>query len=227
MDKPHLTPFSRRALLGGVAAVGVLALPGCVTYVRWSIIDAVRRLLERASRMAFARLVAPGGFWDSQVARIDLPGTLGARGDALSRILTSALFRDRLQHQLNIIAEDGARRAAPIVADTVRIIGIGNAMEIVRGGPTAATAFLRAEMANSLIDAMIPALGESLRLVNDPLMGEALSALAGVDVPRMVHELSAKVDDVIWAEIGRAEALIRNDPRPTNDEALIGTFGRP
>lgn len=227
MDRAKIAPISRRALLGGAAAVGFLALPGCATYVRYSIIDAVRRLLERSSRMAFARLIAPGGFWDSQVARIDLPGAFGSRGDALSRILTSALFRDRLQHQLNIIAEDGARRAAPIVADTVRTIGIQNARAIIDGGPSAATAFLRAEMANSLIDAMVPALGESLRVVSDPLMGEALSALAGVDVPRMVRELSGKIDDVIWAEMGRAEAMIRNDPRPTNDEALIGTFGRP
>ena len=64
-----------------------------------------------------------------------------------------------------------------MIADTVRTIGIDNAVALIKGGPTAATGFLRNAMAGSLIEAMVPALGDGLRLANDPIVGQAISAL--------------------------------------------------
>ncbi len=142
----------------------------------------MRRLLERSASGALARLMAPGGFWDNQLARLDLPDMFGSRGNVLESILTSAVFKNRLQRGLNHVAEAGARRAAPIIADTVRTIGIDNAVALIKGGPTAASTFLRDAMAGSLIEAMVPALGDGMRIADDPIVGQALAALTGVDV---------------------------------------------
>jgi len=81
IDNTQPTP-TRRALLAGAAGAGaLLLLPGCVsTGGGFSLTEAVRRLLLVASENAFARLTAPGGFWDEQVARIGLAQLLGARG---------------------------------------------------------------------------------------------------------------------------------------------------
>lgn len=214
---------ARRGFLIGAAATSVLALPACTTMggYRFGFVDAVRRLLELASQNAFARLTAPGGFWDSQVARFDLPALFGRRGGVLQNILTSGAFRERLQYRLNIMAEDGARRAAPLVADTIRTIGFQNAMDLIRGGPTAATAYLRGAMGRALIDAMIPALGETMRMTSDPLLNQVLSALAGVDVRDAVDSLAAGAENAIWNQIGAEEAAIRADPARTRDPALI------
>jgi hypothetical protein len=134
------------------------------------------------------------------------------------------LFKSRLQREFNHIAERGARRAAPLVADVVRTIGINNAVDLIRGGPTAATGFLRNAMAGSLIDAMVPELGQGLQMANDPLVGQAIAALTGVDVTSVARSLSARADEAIWGEVGRQEADIRAHPESTNDAVLIGAL---
>lgn len=218
---------TRRALLAGVAGGGaLLLLPACASTGRgYSMEEAVRRLLLLAADNAFARLTAPGGFWDEQVARIGLDEFLGARGNTLSRILTSQLFKDRLEERFAGFAIEASFRAAPVVTDAVRVIGFRNAIELVRGGPSAASTYLRGEMGTALLDAMVPELGDAIRLAEDPLVGEALGALTGVRVGEVASRIGREVDDAIWGEIAAEEAAIRADPRATRDPLLIGVFG--
>lgn len=219
-------PTGRRAFLGGVALGGAaLTLPGCASYGGFGMVDAIQRLLFLSSERAFARMLDQGGYWDQQVATVGLDGFLGARGGVLSRILTSALFKDRLYDAFGDIAYRGAERAAPLVTDAVRVIGIQNAVDLVNGGPTAATAFLRSSMGTTLIDAMVPEVGTAMRVAQDPLVGQALAALTGVDVPQVAGRVSTNIDNAIWNEIGIEEAAIRRDPRSTNDALIIGVFG--
>ena len=218
---------TRRALLGGAAGgAALLLLPGCAsTGGAFSMEEAVRRLLLVAADNAFARLTAPGGFWDEQVARIGLEQFLGARGNTLSRILTSAVFKEQLEERFASFAIDASFRAAPVVTDAVRVIGFANALELVRGGPSAASSFLRAELGTALIDAVVPELGEAIRLAEDPLLGQALAALTGVDVGGVASRIGRAVDDAVWGEIAREEAAIRANPESTRDPLLIGVFG--
>ena len=74
---------ARRQFLAGAAAAGLMALPGCATLGSLSLVDAIRRLLTRSTRNALARLVAPGGFYDNELARLDLPDVFGSRGGVL------------------------------------------------------------------------------------------------------------------------------------------------
>jgi hypothetical protein len=217
---------SRRTLLGGLAAgSALLALPGCAGgYGGYSLVDAVQRLLFLSSERAFGRMLQQGGFWDQQVAALGLGNVLGARGDVLSRILTSGLFKSRLDRAFGDIAYEGAARAAPIVTDAVRVIGIENAIDLVRGGPTAATAFLRGRVGSRLIDAMVPELGDAMRIASDPLVGEALSALTGVDTYAVARRFADNIDAIIWREIGNEEAAIRADPASAGDPAIRAVF---
>lgn len=218
---------SRRSLLGGLSAgAALLALPGCTEgFGRYGLVDAVQRLLFLSSERAFGRMLQGGGFWDQQVASLGLSNVLGARGDVLSRILTSGLFKSRLDRAFGDIAYQGAERAAPIVTDAVRVIGFENAIDLVRGGPTAATAFLRGRIGSRLIDAMVPELGEAMRIASDPLVSEALSALTGVDTYAVARRFADNIDEVIWREIGNEEAAIRANPEATNDPAIEAIFG--
>jgi hypothetical protein len=218
-------PIARRAFMGGMAATGLLALPGCATVGGFSLTDAVQRLLFLSSERAFARMLQPEGYWDEQVARLGLGQLLGTRGDVLGRILTSPLFKSRLEGAFADIVYEGAERAAPLVTDAVRTIGIRNAIDLVRGGPTAATVFLRGELGTRLVEAMVPELGQAMRVASDPLVGQALAALSGVDVPQVAARVATTIDDTIWREIGAEEAAIRANPRATNDPLIIGVFG--
>ena len=204
-----------------------LTLPGCQSLPGYSLTEAIRRLLSLASRNAFAMLLQPGGFCDSSVARIALPDRFGGNNGAgiASAILQNRAFRDRLQRQLNRAAEKGAERAAPLVADAIRNISIQDAAAIVRGGPQAATAYLRGQMGTSLVNAMLPGISEGLRLFDDQIISQAVRSVAGFDIAALAQDITRKTDDSIWASIGQEESSIRADPRKTNDPVLIGVFG--
>ena len=216
----------RRAFLGGISLGGAaLALAGCQSFPALSLTDAIQRLLYLSSERAFDRMLQQNGFWDQQVAQLGLDNVLGARGGVLNSILTSALFKDRLYDAFGEIAYRGAARAAPLVTDAVRVIGVRGAIDLVNGGPRAATSYLRGEMGVRLIDAMVPELGDAMRVANDPLVGQALSALVGVNVPQVANRVATSIDNTIWGEIGNEEAAIRRDPAATRDPVLIGVFG--
>ncbi|MGB5077193.1 MAG: DUF4197 domain-containing protein [Sphingorhabdus sp.] len=219
--------IDRRYLLLSSAVTASLALSGCASLPGFSLTEAIRRLLTLSSQYAFAFLLQPGGFYDSSVARISLPDRLGGHNGSsfLSAILQSRQFRDRLQRQLNRAAEKGAERAAPVVAAAVRDVSIEDAAGILRGGPSAATIFLRRKMGTSLLEPMLPGISEGLRLFDDQVIGKAVQSVAGFDLAGLAGELTRKVDDAIWAAIGQEEAAIRANPQKTNDPLLIGVLG--
>ncbi len=214
----------RRAFLVGGAATGALMLSGCQTGPRYSLVEVVRRLLLMASDNALAKLTAPGGFWDSQVARIALPDLFGSRGGVLQGVLTSAPFRARLHRELNHLAERGAERAAPVVAEVIRTISIEDALALIQGGPTAATTYLRQQMGPGLINAMIPGLADAIRVAEDPIVSQAIAALTGVDVGAVAQSVAIGADNSIWYQIGVEEAAIRANPQATNDPMLIAAL---
>jgi Protein of unknown function (DUF4197) len=216
----------RNLMLAGVAGT-VLMLPGCASMPGFSLTEAIRRLLTLSSQNAFALLLQPGGFYDSNVARIALPEQFGGnRGTGvLSVILQSRTFRDRLQRQLNRAAEKGAERAAPLVADAVRNVSIEDAAAIVRGGPQAASGFLRGKMGPALVDAMLPGISDGLRLFDDQVIGKAVQSVTGFDIAALASDINRKADDAIWSAIGLEESNIRANPQATNDPVLIGVFG--
>ena len=219
-------PTRRTILTSAGAGALLIALPGCAGVGGpLSMEEAIRRLLLLSAENAFARLTMPGGYWDEQIARAGLGTMLGARGDVLTRILTSALVKSRLEEEFARVAVDASFRAAPIVTDAVRLIGIGNAVDLVRGGPSAASTFLRGEVGDRLLDAIVPGLGEGLRIARDPILAEAVRALTGVDTRAAATRLGRTIDNAIWDEIGREEAAIRANPRATRDPLLIGVFG--
>lgn len=219
-------PTGRRAFIGGLTLGGAaLALPSCAGLPGFSMVDAVQRILFLSSERAFARMLQGGGFWDDQVGQLGLGNLLGTRGDVLGRILTSSLFKNRLEDAFADIAYEGAERAAPLVTDAVRTIGIQNAIDLVRGGPTAATAFLRGSMGATLVEAMVPELGAAMRVASDPLVGELLRGLTGVDLGGATTRFATNIDNTIWREMGAEEAAIRANPRATNDPLIIGVFG--
>lgn len=217
-------PVCRRAALAGLLACSALVLPGCASLGPPSYVEVIRRLLEASTQRAFAQLTQPDGFWDSAVARIQLPVLFGKPGSIAANLLRSRLFREQLQHQLNNIAEEGARRAAPIVFEAVRHLSISDAVALLRGGPTAATTYLRDQMGPVLVNAMIPELDRVMRLTDDSYLNQALALLTGVDLGDAAHALALEADNAIWYEIGAAEAAIREDPESTHDPVLVAAL---
>ncbi|KQM13104.1 hypothetical protein ASE49_13990 [Novosphingobium sp. Leaf2] len=229
MPKLHTNAFGRRAVLLSMLVAGSLALPGCTTMGMprtgaGGQADAVDRLLMLASQRAFAKLTQPDGFWDSTVARINLPVLFARPGSGAEKLLKSNLFRESLQHKLNNFAEGGARAAAPLVYQSVRALKVTDGSAVLRGGNTAATTLLRTTMASSLVNAMIPELTRLMQEEKDPVVSSAVAALKGVTITDAAHALALDADNAIWYEIGAEEAAIRKDPASTNDPALTAAL---
>jgi hypothetical protein len=220
--------LSRRALIGAGLALPLLALPGCANGLGgFGIEDAIRRLLTLSSQRAFNRLLTDEGFFQDDVARIPLPEQFGGSRvtSALAALLGTGLVQDRLLRLVNRAAADAAEAAAPIVYDSIRSMSISDAVSIVRGGPEAATEYLRRSMGNAIVDAMFPRVGTALRVLDNGLVNRAISAATGIDFGGLQRHVAERAADGIYRAIGREEANIRTNPRETGDPLLIGVFG--
>lgn len=219
--------YHRRSVLGFGAVAGLLALPGCSSLQGLSLTEAVKRLLTLSSQNAFAELLQPNGFFDSQVARISVPDSLG--GSRVTSVATALLrskpIQDRLLMQVNRAAEAGAELAAPIVAETIRNMSIADAAAIINGGPRAATSLLQGQLGNTLVDRMLPGIGNGLRLFDNEIINLVLSQATNVDFSSISRDVTNKVSDAIYRSIGAQEESIRANPRATNDPLLIAVLG--
>ena len=197
---------TRRTFVGGIIGLGGIAvLPGCQTVPGFSLTDAIRELLTISSQSACARLMQPHGFFDSQISRIPLPAVFG-QGNLSGSLLDLTGLRGQFQKVLNNVAEDGAERAAPVVAQAIRSMTIADATSIIRGGPTAATDYLRGSMGMTLLDLMVPEIGSSLRFLNNEIVTSFINAATGYDVNDLARDLSSSAENAIWRSIGAEEA---------------------
>jgi hypothetical protein len=236
------SPLARRGFLSaGATLAGMLLLSGCTTAGTGSgagiaarsaggaapaSAQVARRLLELSTRNAFAHLTAPDGFWGSAVARINMPVLFGRSAKGMPGVLRQPKFREQLLHRLNVIAEDGARAAAPQVAEAIRTLTFDNPDAIVMGEATAGTTYLRAKVGPTLVNAMIPAMDRLLRAADDPIISQAVAALKDVDLADAAHALALGADNAIWYEVGAEEAAIRREPGKAGDPLLTRAFTR-
>lgn len=214
--------MKRRQFLGGASAAMLIALAGCAGGLRYDLTEAIRRLLTLSSQRALARLMEPGGFYDSQVARIALPDELGGKGGGVARMVLGSILRDRLLRQVNRAAERGAERAAPVLADAILAVSPETAVALLRGKGPSATMFLKDQMGDALIPAMLPGIDEGLRLFDNAAVTEALRLASGIDFAGLRDEVTRKAANAVFAEMALEETAIRADPQSTGDPVLIG-----
>ena len=222
-----MTRLDRRSIILGAVALPFAGglLSGCAAGPGgFDLTEAIRRLLTLSSQRAFALLLQPNGFYDSQVARISLPQQFASGGGLLQQLLQTQAVRDRLTRSLNNAAERGAERAAPAITQAISGITVGDALSVLRGGPAAATNLLESSMADGLINAMFPAVGDALRLASDDVVSRALRAATGYDVAGLARDVTSGANQGIWRAIAAEEATIRANPQATNDPLLIAVL---
>jgi Protein of unknown function (DUF4197) len=193
--------IERRGLLVAATLAPLLTLPGCAgTGGGFSLVEAIRRLLTLSSQRAFASLMQDNGFFDSQVARIALPDQLG--GSTASGLL-SAVLR----------------------TDAITSLSVEDALAVVRGGSSAATDKLSQALGTRLFEAMLPGVGDGLKLFDSGVVTQALKVATGIDFAGLRDDVTRKASDGIYRAIGREEAAIRANPQATGDPLIMAVFG--
>ncbi|WP_169542560.1 DUF4197 family protein [Sphingomonas baiyangensis] len=205
-----------------IAAIAIAPLAACATLPGgFSLEEGVYRLLSLSSQRAFARLTEPGGFYDDQLTRIEPPAASGREGDVLGAVLRTNAVRGRIAFALNDIAVEAADRAAPIVLDGIRRMTFSDALALARGGPTAATDLLEAQVGDRLVEAMFPEFSAGLSGDMIEVLGAIAGAGGGGQYLALARTASALASRSIFRAIGREEAAIRANPRATRDPAIV------
>lgn len=217
--------LTRRRLLAACCTLPLLALPACNSIPGFGMVDAIRRLLTTSSQRAFAGLLQENGFFQDEVARIPLPPELQRAGGIASALLGTGIVQNQLLQLMNRAAADAAEVAAPIVYQQIRSMSFGDAVSLVRGGPTAATDFLERAMGDAIVDAMFPGVGNALRSLDNGVLNQVVRAATGVNFAGIQRHVSESAARGIYRAIGREEAAIRANPRATGDPVLMGVFG--
>jgi hypothetical protein len=104
-------------------------------------------------------------------------------------------------------------------------MSITDAIRIVRGGSSAATDYLAAQMGDRIFDAMFPNVGSALRRLDNGVVNRVLQHATGINFPGLQADVARKGTAGIYRAIAREEAAIRANPRETGDPIIIGAFG--
>jgi hypothetical protein len=221
--------LTRRSLVAAGLALPFLALPGCATRLGdlVNLEGAIRQILTISSQRAFARLLTDEGFFRDELARIEPPPQLGGNSvtAALAVALGTRAVQDRILRLVNEAAEEGAEAAAPVVYDSIRDMTISDAVRIVRGGPTAATDYLQAQMGERIFDTIFPGVGSALRVAQSGVVQRILRTATGIDFGGLQADVARKASAGIYRAIGREEAAIRANPQSADDPLVASVFG--
>jgi len=190
----------------------------------------VRAALERGALAAVALLGRTDGFLGNPKVRIPLPGTLN---DA-ARLLRATGQRRRveeLEPAMNRAAEAAVPEAKSLFVSTAKAISVEDALQIVRGGPTAVTDFFAAKTRLPLAEKFLPIVTRATEKVDLAARYNAVaSKAAGLglvkgDETNVQKYVTGRALDGLYLMIGEEEKKIRADPVKTGSAILRKVFG--
>ncbi len=190
----------------------------------------IREALGLAARNATTRLGAADGFWGNTRVRIPLPGVLGQTQRTLGRMGMSRPLDD-LQQSLNRAAETTMPEAARLFTDAVRTVTIADAVQIVRGGDTSATTYLRGRTETRLTSLLRPPMTQALTnsgaftLMRSALRQAGLSSMTSDLRTEVINFSTTKALDGCFLFIAEEERSIRRDPVRRTTDILRRVFG--
>lgn len=207
---------------------GQPAMQGTLTEAE---IDAgLREALTIGTNTVASQLGRTDGYFGDAQIRIPLPKTYRDIQATLSRVGASGPLDD-LELRMNRAAEAAVPEARTLILDAVRQITIEDALDILNGGDTAATDYLRAKTESRLRSAFTPHLRSSLA---DAGAFTALEQVAGnygisgvtssLQDDLTSHAVGLGLDGMFYY-VAQEEKKIRENPLARSTELLRRVFG--
>lgn len=195
-------------------------------------IDAgLRQALEIGTERVADQIGVQDGYWQDPKIQIPLPGRLGQVQGELSKLGLAGPLDD-LQLRMNRAAEDAVPAGKRIVIDAVQSITIEDAMGILRGGDTAATAFLRGRTEDQLRQTFTPFVEDALtssgayQALDSVTSSQPLLAVVATDYKSdlTTHAVQFGLDG-LFTYLAAEEQKIRENPVARTTELLRRVFG--
>jgi hypothetical protein len=203
----------------------------------------LREALTAGAIASALRLGRTDGYWGDGQVRIPLPGTIGSLQRRLRPLGLSGTLDD-LQLKINRGAETAAPMAVDVFRQAIRGLSIGDAIGLVRGGPTSATTLLdtrtRPQLtqlfgppvrsgldqsgASTAIDSVEAQYGRQLGAAS-AIFGRG-QASAGASLKEQFTTFAVgKALDGLFRYVGEEERAIRTDPARRSTDLLRRVFG--
>lgn len=232
---PRPWSVSRRAWLAGEVGV-LLALAGggalrpAHALGEAEAASGLRAALERGADTAIGLLGREGGFLDNPKVRIPLPDNL-ARAAQLMRSLGQGDRVDALVTAMNRAAEQAVPQARALLSQAVRSMSVGDALQVLRGGDTAATDFFRGRTEAPMAERFLPIVRAETEKVSLARKYDAIAGRArrlGLIDDRQASlptYVTGRALDALYRTIAEEEQRIRQDPVGTGSRILQSVFG--
>jgi hypothetical protein len=192
------------------------------------IVQGLKEALSIGAERGTQKLSATDGFFANAALKILLP----EEAQKVERTLRSMGLGKQVDQailSMNRAAEDAARSAAPIFVQAVKEMTLQDAVGILKGTDTAATAYLRGKTSAKITEAFRPVIEKSLEKVEATKYWNTVFSTYNKVAPTKVNpDLSAYVTDKalqgIFVQLGQEEAKIRKDPAARTTEILKTVF---
>ena len=177
----------------------------------------VRAALERGAAAAVDLLGRDDGFLGNPRVRITLPRALANAGRLL-KATGQGKQVDELVVAMNRAAEAAVPQARPLLVRAVKDMSVEDALQLVRGSPTAVTDFFAVKTRTPLAERFLPVVTQATQKLS---LAERYNGLAGRaatmgllkgDEANVQRYVTARALDGLFLMIGEEEKKIRADP---------------
>ena len=224
--------------------VGLLALGGCQNMegmMPW--VDMGNQVAKNAGYDTDSKLAA--GIKEALITGTDRASTQLSQTGAFNLKLPAAAqpvadtlrqfgfgsYVDKVETAMNRGAEQAVAEAAPVFKQAITSMSVNDALGIIRGGDTAATAYFRGETESSLRQRYQPIVEDNLKKTG--FYDQYKSLLAVYDKLPLTNKPSMNLEsyvidnsmDELYTRIGEQESLIRQNPMQQGSALIGAVFG--
>ena len=184
----------------------------------------IKETLITGTDRASAQLSQTGAF------NLKLPAAAQPVADTL-RQFGFGSYVDKVETAMNRGAEQAVAEAAPVFKQAITSMSVNDALGIIRGGDTAATAYFRGETESSLRQRYQPIVEDNLKKTG--FYDQYKSLLAVYDKLPLTNKPSMNLEsyvidnsmDELYTRIGEQESLIRQNPMQQGSALIGAVFG--
>ncbi|MGZ5245843.1 MAG: DUF4197 domain-containing protein [Flavitalea sp.] len=210
-------------------------LPGTIGYPNSTTQDeastGIRQALSNGIASAISNLGRENGFFGDQFYKVLLPQD-AVKIESTLRSIGMGSQVDKAILQINRAAEDAVQEAKPIFVNAITSMTITDAMNIIRGGNTAATDYFRGKTREQLIQAFKPSIEASLQKTQaTKYYADLVNAYNRLPTtfkklnPDLTSHVVGKTTDALFDQIQKEEVNIRQNPAARTTEILRKVFG--
>lgn len=193
------------------------------------IVSGLKAALIQGSQNGANLLSKTDGFFANAAVKILMPPEAVKVENTLRKLGFGKQVDDAIL-SMNRAAEDACKQAAPIFGNAIKEMSFQDALGILKGSDTAATAYLRNKTETNLSQAFRPVIESSLQKVNATKYWNTLfTTYNKFSLQKVNPDLSAYVTERalggIFYEVAQEEQKIRKDPVARTSDILKKVFG--